>query len=325
MRPTYATAIVLAVVSGLAFGASRSAAAQEWPSKPVKIVVAFAPGGTADFFARLLAPELSKTFKQQFYVENRAGNSGATGSAFVARSDPDGYTLLIGGSGPHLTVPAINPNVGYDPLKDFTHMAMIGGDTYVLVAHPDLGIRSLPELIKRAQENPITCASPGTGSLGHLIQEQLRLSAEIKLQHVPFRGAGEAMGSLLGNHVSLAMMPVVSAGEQIRAGTLVPIAVTATERHPAFPDVPTFAEFGYPAVRGTTWFWLAAPKNLPADIASKLALEIRRLVQDPTVKQRFAADAILTMDSDSAGLNRFLAEEIVFWGELARKLGLKVQ
>ena len=169
MRLRHASAILLALFSGLALDTSQTAAAQEWPSKPVKVVVAFAPGGTADFFARLLAPELSKTFKQQFYVENRAGNSGATGSAFVARSDPDGYTLLIGGSGPHLTAPAINPNVGYDPLKDFTHMAMIGGDTYVLVAHPDLGIRSLPELIKRARENPVTCASPGTGSLGHLI------------------------------------------------------------------------------------------------------------------------------------------------------------
>src|SRR4051794_6848262 len=127
MRSRLTAALVLLLSLALALGLSQSADAQDWPNKPVKIVVAFAPGGTADFFARLLAPELSKSFKQQFYVENRGGNSGATGSAFVARSEPDGYTLLIGGSGPHLTVPAINPNVGYDPLKDFTHMAMIGG------------------------------------------------------------------------------------------------------------------------------------------------------------------------------------------------------
>jgi tripartite-type tricarboxylate transporter receptor subunit TctC len=325
MGATRAHSVLLAAAVWLAVAGSHSAIAQDWPSKPVKIVVAFAPGGTADFFARLLAPELSKIFKQQFYVENRAGNSGATGSAFVARAEPDGYTLLIGGSGPHLTAPAINPNVGYDPLKDFTHLAMIGGDTYVLVAHPDLRLRSLAELVTWARQNPATCASPGSGSLGHLIQEQFRLRAEIKLQHVPFRGAGEAMSSLLGNHVSLAMLPVVSTGEHIRAGKLVPIAVTATERHPAFADVPTFAELGYPEVRGTTWFWLAGPKNLPPEIAGKLALELRRVVQDPAIKQRFAADAILTQDTDAAGLNRFLAEEVAFWGEVARNLGIKVQ
>jgi tripartite-type tricarboxylate transporter receptor subunit TctC len=304
---------------------SHAAIAHDWPNKPVKIVVAFAPGGTADFFARLLAPELSKAFGQQFYVENRPGSSGTSGSAFVARAEPDGYTLLIGGSGPHLTAPAINPNVGYDPLADFTHIAMIGGDTYVLVAHPDLGVRSVSDLIKLGRNNTITCASPGTGSLGHLIQERLRLSTEIKLQHVPFRGAGEGMSSLLGNHVSLAIMPLVSTSEQLRAGTIVPIAVTATERHPAFPAIPAFAELGYPEIRGTTWFWLAAPKNLPAEIVNKLADETRRLVQDSALRQRFASNAILTMESDTSGLNRFLAEEIAFWGELARKLGLKVQ
>ena len=305
--------------------ANYAARAQEWPNKPVKIVVAFAPGGTADLFARLLAPELSKTFGQQFYVENRPGSSGTAGSAFVARAEPDGYTLLIGGSGPHLTAPAINPNVGYDPLADFTHIGMIGGDTYALVAHPDLGVRSVPDLVKLGQQRPVTCASPGPGSLGHLIQEQLRLAAELKLQHVPFRGAGEGMSSLLGNHVSLAIMPLVSTGEQIRAGTVVPLAVTATERHPAFPAIPTFAESGYPEVRGTTWFWLAGPKNLSADVVDRLAQEVRRLVKDSAMQQRFAADAILTMESDRQALNRFLAEEIAFWGALARKLGMKVQ
>src|SRR3954454_23688070 len=127
MRSRLTAALLLSIFLALAFALKQTANAQDWPNKPVKIVVAFAPGGTADFFARLLALELSKSFKQQFYVENRGGNSGGTGSAFVARSEPDAYTLLIGGSGPHLTVPAINPNVGYDPLKDFPHMAMLGG------------------------------------------------------------------------------------------------------------------------------------------------------------------------------------------------------
>jgi tripartite-type tricarboxylate transporter receptor subunit TctC len=323
MNPWNAVRVVATVAVAALLAIGSPARAQDWPSKPVKLVVAFGPGGTADLFARLLAPELSKSFGQQFYVENRPGNSGATGSAFVARAEPDGHTLLVGGSGPHLTAPAINPNVGYDPLKDFTHIGMIGGDTYVLVAHPDLGARSLGDLLKLRR--PLTCGSPGAGSLGHLIEEQLARQTKLELQHVPFRGAGDAMSSLLGNHVSLAIMPLVSASEQIRAGKLVPIAVTSTERHPAFSDIPSFAELGFPEVRGTTWFWLTGPKNLPAPIVERLAVELRRVLQDPAIKQRLAGDAILSRDSDTAGLNMFLAEEVAFWGAIARDLGVKVQ
>ena len=150
------------------------------PRRPVKIVVAFAPGGSADQFGRLLAAELSAAFKQQFFVENRPGNSGAIGSAQVARAEPDGYTLLIGGSGPHLTGPAINPNIGYDPLRDFTHIAMIGADSYAWVAHPALGAISIAMLVALAasrHENgkaPITSSSPGPGSLGHLLLEAVQ-------------------------------------------------------------------------------------------------------------------------------------------------------
>jgi tripartite-type tricarboxylate transporter receptor subunit TctC len=153
------------------------AGADEWPVRPVKIVVAFAPGGSADQFGRLLAVDLSAALGQQFFVENRAGNSGAIGSAQVARAEPDGYTLLIGGSGPHLTGPAINPNIGYDPLTDFTHIAMIGADSYAWAANPALGVQSIAELVtlaKARKQNPITSSSPGPGSLGHLLIEQFK-------------------------------------------------------------------------------------------------------------------------------------------------------
>src|SRR4249920_2148793 len=160
---------------------SATAVAEDWPARPVKIVVAFAPGGSADQFGRLLAAELSAAFKQQFFVENRAGNSGAIGSAQVARAEADGYTLLIGGSGPHLTGPAINPNIGYDPLKDFTHIAMIGADSYAWAANPALGVKSIADLVslaKTRRQNPITSSSPGPGSLGHLLIEQFKRKAD---------------------------------------------------------------------------------------------------------------------------------------------------
>ncbi len=159
--------------------------AQEWPARPVKIVVAFAPGGSADQLGRLLAAELSTAFGQQFYVENKPGNSGSIGSALIARAEPDGYSLLVAGSGPHLTGPAINPNIGYDPLKDFTHIAMIAADSFVLVANPALGAGSIADLVELARTKPLTSSSPGAGSLGHLILEQFKRRAGVDIQHVP--------------------------------------------------------------------------------------------------------------------------------------------
>jgi tripartite-type tricarboxylate transporter receptor subunit TctC len=163
-----------------------AALGQEWPAaKPVKIVVPFAPGGSSDQLARLMAPDLSATFGQQFYIENRGGSSGAIGAAQVAKSAPDGYTLVNAGSGPHLTGPAINPNIGYDPLNDFTHIAMLAADSYVLVASPALGAKSIDDLVRIGRGRILTSASPGAGSLGHLILERFKRSAKLNIQHVP--------------------------------------------------------------------------------------------------------------------------------------------
>src|SRR6267142_6400188 len=166
------------------------AQAQEWPAKPVKIVVPFAAGGSSDQLARLLTPELSAVFKQQFYVENRVGSSGAVGSAQVARAEPDGYTFVNAGSGPHLTGPAINPNIGYDPLNDFTHIAMVAADSFVLVAGTAVGAKSIADLIRVGRGKPLTSASPGPGSLGHLLVERLKRRTGLDIQHVPAQNSG---------------------------------------------------------------------------------------------------------------------------------------
>ncbi len=254
----------------------------------MKIVVAFAPGGSADQFGRLIATELSAAFKQQFFVENRPGNSGAIGSAQVARAEPDGYTLLIGGSGPHLTGPAINPNIGYDPLKDFTHIAMIGADSYAWAANPALGVKSIAELVAlaKSRKDPITSSSPGPGSLGHLLIEQFKRKAGIDIQHVPAPNSG--VTDVLGNHISMTLTAMMTVGEQVKAGKLLALAVTSTERNPIFKDIPTFAEQGYPDVRGDTWFWLSGPKNLPPDIVGKLSEATRRIVKSPKIQEHFA-------------------------------------
>jgi tripartite-type tricarboxylate transporter receptor subunit TctC len=316
----------IALVAALCLLPATHARADDWPSRPVKIVVAFAPGGSADQFGRLLAVELSATFKQQFFVENRPGNSGAIGSAQVARAEADGYTLLIGGSGPHLTGPAINPNIGYDPLRDFTHIAMIGADSYAWAANPALGAKSIAELValaKNRKDNPITSSSPGPGSLGHLLIEQFKRKAGIDIQHVPAPNSG--LTDVLGNHISMTLTAMMTVGEQVKAGRLVALAVTSTERNPVFKGIPTFAEQGYPDVRGDTWFWLCGPKGLPPDVVNKLSEATRRIVKSPKVQEHFQKLALLSKDLDVAAVQKFIAEEYAFWAPLARDAGLKVQ
>jgi tripartite-type tricarboxylate transporter receptor subunit TctC len=323
MPPLYAIIRAAACAGTLAALSIGACEAQEWPTKPVKIVVPFSPGGSSDQLARLLAPELTAAFKQQFYIENRAGSSGAIGSAQVARSEPDGYTFVNAGSGPHLTSPAINPNIGYDTMKDFTHVAMEAADSFVLVASPALGAKSIADLIQVARSKPLTSASPGPGSLGHLILERLKRRAGIEIQHVPAPNSG--MNEVLGNHISMTMTTLLTAGAMIKAGKVVPLAVTSLQRHPAYPDIATFAEQGFPDTRGDTWFWLAGPKNLPADIVTRLNAEVRRINKTPKMREHFEKSALLTMDLDSAAVTKFVAEEYAFWAPVAKEAGLTVQ
>ena len=299
------------------------ALAQSWPAKPAKIVVPFSAGGSSDQLARLYGAELSAVFKQQFFIENRLGSAGAIGTAQVARSEPDGYNFVNAGSGPLLTGPAINPNIGYDPLKDFTHIAMEAADTFVFVAGTAVGARSINELVAVAKTRPLTSASPGPGSLGHLLLERFKRLTKIEIQHVPAPNSG--MNEILGNHISLTMTTLLTAGEAIRAGKAIPLAITATHRHPAFPDIRTFTEQGYPDMRGDTWFWLAGPKGLPPAVVVSLNAEFRRINKTQKMKDYFDRLALSTMDLDPAAVSKFVADEYAFWAPLAKEVGLKVQ
>jgi tripartite-type tricarboxylate transporter receptor subunit TctC len=296
---------------------------QGWPSRPVKIVVAFSPAGSADQLGRLLAQELSTAFGQQFFVENRPGSSGSIGSGLVARAEPDGYTLLIGGSGPHLTGPATNPHIGYDPIKDFTHIAMIAADTFVVAANPTLPARSIADLVKLARARPLTSSSPGAGSLGHLILEQFNRRAGIDIAHVPSPNSG--MLDVLGNHISMSITTLLTAGEHIHAGGMVGLAVTSAERNPVYRDIPTFTEQGYPEVRGDTWFWLTGPKNLPVPIVQRLSEETRRSMQLPRTKAYLTQMALTTADLDPPAVAAFVAKEFAYWAPLAKEVGLRVE
>jgi tripartite-type tricarboxylate transporter receptor subunit TctC len=224
-----------------------------------------------------------------------------------------------------LTSPAVNPNVGYDALRDFTHIAMIAGDGYVLIAKQGAELKTFADARRIGSQTLLTTGSPGGGSLGHLIIEQIKLKTGIALQHVPFRSAGETMTAVLGGHVNLAIPTFSSAGEQVRGNLVTGLAVTSAERVPAFKDAPTFTELGLADIGGVAWFWLAAPANLPADIVGKLNSEVRRIVTLPETRRRFESDALVTMDVDAAALTGVIAKEVATWGAVAKAIGLRVQ
>jgi tripartite-type tricarboxylate transporter receptor subunit TctC len=299
--------------------------AQDWPSHPVKIIVGFSPGGSADQFGRLIAQELSDTLGQQFFIEYHPGSSGTIAAGLTARATPDGYTLMVGGSGPHITSPAINPNIGYDPLKDFSHIAMIGADGFVAIGSPALGAKNLADVVRAAKskQGPLTFSSPGPGSLGELLMLQFGRKAGIELTHVPAENSG--VMDVLGSHIDMSMTGLLTSGEQIRAGKVAALGVTSAERNPVYSHIPTFIEQGYPDVHGDTWFWLTGPKGLPPDVVEKLNQQVRLALKKPNVRTYFEQHASLAMDADVAAVNKFLANEVAYWGALAKANGLTVQ
>lgn len=316
--------LVAAVLAVMAL-AGPAAHAQDWPTRPVKVVVPFGAGGAADRLGRIAAEHLSKVFKQQFFIENRVGAGGAVASREVMRADADGSTLLVGGSGSHIMGPAENPNIGYDAVGDFTHIAMIGGESYALSAQASLGVKSFKELIalSKSRAEPINCGTPGAGSLGQLVIEAMLVNKTANLNHVPYRGGAPLLTDFFGNHVPTAMTPILPIIQHAAAGTIVPLAVTSTERVAALKDVPTFQEIGYPEANGAIWFWLAGPKNMPAPIVEKLNAELRAFIASPETKKQFEQNALLSMDASSSALTQYVASELKRWTTFVEEKGLK--
>jgi tripartite-type tricarboxylate transporter receptor subunit TctC len=228
---------------------------------------------------------------------------------------------MAGGFGPHILGPASGVKSDYDPIADFTHIAMMGGETYIFAAHSALGAASLADVVKLANTKPINFGSPGTGTLGQLMVDQFRLKVGAsRINHVPYRGGAPLQTDFIGNHVSLASLPIAPMLPHIATGTIVALAVSSAERNPALPNVPTLKEVGYPEIGGAIWFWLAGPKNLPQPVVTRVNQEVRRYLASAPVKQIFVRDALMSMDADSAALNRFIAGEIKRWSAIYREI-----
>lgn len=294
------------------------AGAQEWPTRPVRIIVPNAAGGTSDIAARLAAEHFSNVFKQPFVVENRPGAGGIIGMQGIITAPPDGYTIGVTTVSTLALVPVINPKASYKPLTDFTHLGYMVGSPVALSMAPATNVKTLAEFVGYAEKagKALTFASSGVGSDGHLIGEAIGAQMKIKVEHVPYRVTTQALQDVVGSHVTFATFTLSSASSFIRAGTLKAVAITASERMADFPDVPTFKELGYPGLVSSTWFAMAGPPNLPTEIVEKINRELRSAMAKPEVDKLFRQSGMQTLPLTAPQFTKFVEEEIGRWRPL---------
>jgi tripartite-type tricarboxylate transporter receptor subunit TctC len=297
----------------------------DWPERAVKIVAPFSPGGTADTLGRLVAGKLSEQFKESFVVENRPGAGGAVGSEIVSNSPPDGYMLVVSGIASHVIAPNLPRGTPYDPMKDFTHIALFGGPPAVFAVNPSLPAKTLKDFVALAKQQPgkLTYGSPGNGTQGQLVAELFKHEAGIDLLHVPYKGASAAVTDLLGGQITSVSTTLTTASGQIKSGRARALALSSSERLPDYPDIPTFAEQGYPNIVGTVWFSLSGPAGMPADVVDKLNAGVRRALQAPDLRERMRHDGIVPNNLDAKQFTAFVAEELKRWAPIVKTSGAK--
>ena len=306
---------------------SRFAWAQAYPIRPITIVDTFPPGGSTGIIARIIAEKLSETLGQQVIVDQRAGAGGTVAAKQIARSTPDGYTIMLGYTGTLGIAPSLYANAGYNPRKDFAPVGRVGIAPMSLVVHPSFPVRSVVELIAYAKQNPgkVNFGSAGIGTVGHVGGELLSSMAEIKLVHVPYRGTGPNLTDLLGGHIPMSFAPVPATYENAKNGLLRMLGVTSLNRSTLLPDVPTIAEQGLPGYEAVLRYGLVVPAHTPRPIIDRLNKEIRAALATDDVRSRFAtigAEPLASMPEEyAADIDR----EETKWSTLIKSLGLKAE
>jgi tripartite-type tricarboxylate transporter receptor subunit TctC len=302
-----------------------------WPTRPVHIVVPFAPAGTTDTLARALAPELGRVFGQPFIIDNKPGAGGNLGADQVAKSAPDGYTLLMGTVGTHAINPALYPRMPYDHVKDFVPITLVAGVPNVLVMNPAkadaYGIKGVPDLIRYARDHPgkLNMASSGNGTSIHLSGELFKTMTGTFMVHFPYRGSGPALLDLIGGNMDLMFDNLPSAMPQIKSGRLRALAVTSAERSAAMPDLPTVAEAGpLKGFEASSWFGLLAPAGTPMEIVNRVQQETARALATPALKERLLSQGAIPSGMSPAEFARLITAETTKWAEVVKTSGAKV-
>ncbi len=299
-----------------------------WPSRaPIRLVAQFPPGGLVDTVARLMAPHMSQALGQTVVVENRPGAGGLIGTEFVARQPADGYTLLVSHASVHVYATATRSVMPFDPVGDFTHMAMLVEAPMVLLVRPQSPFQSLAQFVTTAKTKPVRYGTSGVGSANHLFGELLKIEGQApELDHVPYQGSAPAMQDLLSGQIDGLFDPVTTNVAQLKAGSLRALAVSTPARLPALPNIPTFAELGYPSMTGSQWLGLSAPKGLPAPIAQRLTALMPEILAKPDVMVRL--DELQTLPRKTPVLGddfvKLIREQIDIWTKVAKRAKVEV-
>ena len=319
--------IGLLVACALAATIAPALGQDSYPTRAVKIIAPQAPGGGVDLVARIVADKLRIATGQAFIVENQAGAGGAIATQNAARAVPDGYTLEIGYVATHATNPAVKPDLGYDAVKDFTPIAMIGGTPNVLVVTRAVPVRTLPEFVAYAKANPrdVNYGTSGVGTLNHLVMEQFKHASGVPSLAVPYRSIGQAFTDAMGGQIQVIFPGLAAALPHLRSGAFRALAVTGDKRQPALPDVPTFKELGYEGFEGLTWYGIVGPAHLPDGVVKKLNDEVNKLLATTEVRDAFKAEALTVMPMTPAQFGQHIATEIAHWTAVARASNIRAE
>ena len=319
MRFTIAFAAALAVAA--------NASAQTYPSRPVTIVVGFAPGGGTDITARTMAKKLNEYLGQNVVVENRAGAGGSIAAGLVSKANPDGYTILLGTIAALAVAPHLNSKLPYDPLRDFAPISMATVSGNVLVVHPSVQAKTIAEFVKEANSRPggIPYGTSGIGSAGNLAGELFRLMAKANLIHVPYKGGGPAMSDLLGGQIPSVFASATTATPQVKAGKLRALGSTGAKRSASLPDVPTIAEQGYPGYEATNWYAYVTPAKTPREVVARLNREIVKTLRDPETHEQILKQGEEPTPSTPEELAKHMAREHATWGKVIKEAGIPVE
>ena len=324
--PRVGVALAAAVAGGLActLAAASAAAQPAWPSKPIRMIVAFVPGGGTDIVARLLAPRFSDALGQTVVIDNRGGAGGNIGTEAAARAAPDGYTLLMGNVAPNAINASLAP-VAFDPVKDFAPISQVAITPNVLVVHPALPVKSVKELLALARSKPGALAFPsaGNGTSSHLAGELLKSIAKVDMLHVPYKGGGAALADLLGGQVQLMFATTPAAMPQVKAGRLRAIAVTTKARSQALPDLPTMIESGVPNYEAATWYGLLAPAATPRAVVDRMHVETVKILATPDMREKLVAQGFEPVGSSPAEFAAYIQSQIETWAKVIRAAGLR--
>jgi len=318
-------ATLLGVTAVTAMAAMPAAHAKDtWPDHPITIVSPYAPGGTTDILARLLAPRLQAKFGQPIVVENRSGAGGNIGTAYVAKAKPDGYTFLLAASGPIVIAGTLYTSLPYNPGKDFTAVSPLADTNFVVAVNSKSGLNSIQDVLTKAKAGNLSFGSAGSGTPQHIIGEMFNVATKQKIQHIPYKGSGPLLNDLVGGQVPLAFENPLPIMQQVKAGNLKVLAVTGSKRSAALPDVPTLAEAGIQGVDAKPWYGLLGPAGLPANITTRMNEAVQEILASPDVKAQLASLGVEPMVMKPKEYQTFMDKDIIKWGAAVKASGATV-